>query len=60
LAEQSSQSCHIPGRQVAIAYGRDNQIPDQCISLCYCILDTTWVSASGDVQLRGNELARQY
>lgn len=32
----------------------DNQIPNQGISFFYCLLDTTWVSARGDIELGGN------
>jgi hypothetical protein len=39
---------------VSIAYWRDNQIADQSISFCDCFLDTTWVSARGDIELRSD------
>jgi hypothetical protein len=42
------------GWEESVAYWRDNQIPNQGISFCYCFLNTTWVSAGSNVQLRGN------
>jgi hypothetical protein len=53
-AKKASQRRRVSGRDVSATHWWDNKIPDQGISFCYALLDTTWVSTRGDVQLRGD------
>jgi hypothetical protein len=50
---------HLCSWQESVAHWRNNQIADQRIGCCQCLLDTATVGAVGNVEFCSNFLMRQ-